>query len=71
MLETKRVVAQKVSSWWDIVTPMGRAPHHPLCVSHYLAVCAIRVADRHKDLWEELLGLLFCVLFLRNTSGCI
>lgn len=71
MLGTKRVVVQKVSSWWDMVTSLEQAPHHLLCVSHYLAVCAIRVADRHKDLREELLGLLLCVLFLRNTSGCI
>lgn len=67
--------AQKVSSWWDTVTlsrtGLERAPYHALCVSHYLAVCAIRVADRHKDLREELLGLLLCVLLLRNTSGCI
>lgn len=36
-----------------------------------LAVRAIRVANRHKDLWEELLGLLLCVLLLCYTSGCI
>lgn len=37
----------------------------------YLAICAIRVAHRHKDLWEELLGLLLCVLLFCYTSGCI
>lgn len=36
-----------------------------------LAIRAIRVAYRHKDLWEELLGLLLCVLLLCYTSGCI
>lgn len=48
-----------------------RVAYHPLCVSSYLAVCAIRVAHRHKDLREELLGLLLCVLLLCYTSGCI
>lgn len=45
--------------------------YHPWCVFCYLAVRAIRVAYRHKDLWEELLGLLLCVLLLCYTSGCI
>ena len=45
--------------------------YHPWCVSCYLAVSAIRVAYRHKDLREELLGLLLCVLLLCHTSGCI
>lgn len=37
----------------------------------YLAVCAIGVTYRDKDLREELLGLLLCVLLLCHTSGCI
>lgn len=45
--------------------------YDPWCVFCYLAVSAIRVAYRHKDLREELLGLLLCVLLLCYTSGCI
>lgn len=26
MLETKRVASQKVSSWWDMVTPLEQCP---------------------------------------------
>lgn len=37
----------------------------------YLTICTIRVAYRHKDLREELLGLLLGVLLLCYTSGRI
>ena len=42
-----------------------------ICGFFYLTVCTIRVAHRHKDLREELLGLLLCVLLLCYTSGRI
>lgn len=83
MLKKKAVLAttKKVVFWWTVATyglrtsrdhlHFKRVAYHPLCVSSYLAVCAIRVAHRHKDLREELLGLLLCVLLLCYTSGCI
>lgn len=85
MLENKSVPATKKKSFggiWILFATSGlraskdhlhfkRVAYHPLCVSSYLAVCAIGVAHRHKDLREELLGLLLCVLLLCYTSGCI
>lgn len=67
MQEKRAVLAKRVALFYCLL----KASIIQCCVFRYLAIRAIRVAHRHEDLWEELLGLLLCVLLLRYTSGCI